>query len=254
MLLPLPAKNVAGGAEFEWTVVPQMDCRPIRLLIDTMIAGDLLIDDILVGGKSHVAASGGTIPGSLFATKDISEILRGLRWNKDPQDTNSVEFSLPLVKAGTPLTIHGSNRNAAQIRVLGTWVAREKDPYSDEPRWANIISVGDGYLFVVASDMTLWKKRLSRSEAFSPGVDEGEWTEVEAIPSRAAVKASKAELIAPLTKSSYEVWRHKVSGLGLTVVDRGTLRFRAEYTAGPRVYMTEEELLRDFEPVSSPTE
>jgi hypothetical protein len=153
------------------------------------------------------------------------------------------------MKKGTPLTIRGTNRNAAQVQILGAWVVRERDPYADEPRWANMIAIGDGYLFVIASDMTLWKKRLAR-----PGIEEGEWTQVESIPSRADVKASKAELAAPLTKSSYEVWRHKVSGNGLTVVDRGTPVFRAEYCAGPRVTMTEEELLRDFEPVSSPTE
>lgn len=188
MLLPLPAKNVPGGGDFEWTVMPQADCRPVRPLIDSDTARDLIIDDILVAGKSHVGASGGSIPGSLFAVKDLSEILRASPWNKDPNDINKVAFSLPLLKKGTPLTIRGQNRNAAQVRFFGTWVVTEGDFRMDESRWVNHLTASDGYLFAVASDFTLWKKRLAE-----PGMSDGEWVEIEPIPPKVFTVISENE-------------------------------------------------------------
>lgn len=233
MLLPLPPIVVPACQEFTWTVTPQISCKPVRLLLDKHTAHHVEISDIMVSHQSYVAAVGGSIPGSLFETENLDEILKlaALSGKQNPMVTNKVDFSFPIVQAGVPLTLRALNNSACSTRFLGTWVTVE-EPFAGTPRLITEISASDGHLYALTSDHKLWKLKTA---------PESGWIEIPNPP-------PFEDTIAP---TSYEgVWRHKESQFRLVVKNEGAVEgLSAVWDDGLQTTITEEKLLLDFERV-----
>jgi hypothetical protein len=67
---------IAGGTSLNITSRPQILFRPERLLVPSDIAGDFTIDDVKVGNKSQLVASG-SIPARVFQEDAVGVRLRG---------------------------------------------------------------------------------------------------------------------------------------------------------------------------------